>query len=113
MRTKPKVLATLADAGVWHPEILDQKDFWVDGLGRVLVVDSIPGRYALNILKFVWREHYDDIPNRSPLAPVLRKIVQRDLGLYPAEIKLLIEIQDKPVIERYDEEPYDDFEDWD
>jgi hypothetical protein len=80
-------------------------------MGRVLVAETIPGRYALNILKFVWREHSTDIPKTSPLAPVLRKAVQRDLGLYPDEIKVLIEKQ--PSRFRPDFSAWDsDFEGW-
>lgn len=77
----------------WHPWVLRQDTVWIDRSGRVITVESIEGRYALNILKFVWREHSKDIPTHSPLAGKLRSIVSRDLHLYADEIKVLIEKQ--------------------
>lgn len=81
----------------WYPWLLDQDSFWIDRDGLTWAVTTIEGRYALNILKFIWRTHRADVDDvlsepyfARPLAVALMENVRRDLSLYPSEVKRLV-----------------------
>jgi hypothetical protein len=112
-------LGNIGRAGTWQPWVLKQDKVWIDRNGDVIEVSMISGRYALNILKFVYRMHRDDIPglngevtsesSHGPLWSVLRSKVTEQLGLYPDEIATLVNNQ--PDSFYYPLEDYEGFDD--
>jgi hypothetical protein len=105
-------IGNIGRRNTWQAWTLLQDKVWVNQRGDVIMVDSIPSRYALNILKFVYRLHEGDIPeeqNGGPMIKALSKIVIAATGLYQSEIDTLVLHQPRSYEFLADPSYYDDF----
>lgn len=100
--------------GRWQAWVLKQNVVWVDIKGSVIPVSSIEGRYALNILKFIYRLHRSSFHWTDPLVTALTTLVKNDMRLYYVEIVALISAEPNMQVRYLDDEDwshYDDFDD--
>lgn len=84
-----KDIGNMKVSGRWYPWLIEQPAIWINQQGRIFTVDSIDGRYALNILKFIWRLHRRDAADllETPIGKALAANVRRDMHLYDREIE--------------------------
>ncbi len=65
--------------GKWNRWIVKQGTVWVDRYNKVYLIDDMSMRYAFNVLRFLFRNHRNDIgdPYQNPLVKALVARLQR------------------------------------
>lgn len=76
--------------GKWNAWVTQQGAVWVDRSNRVYLISEMSERYAFNILRFLWENHFEDLgdPRKNPLVIALVGRIEKQWLNYRLQVEM-------------------------